>query len=285
MSTRAVGSCVEHHARHLDAGVVGQLQVEDDDLRRRRGEPRDRLASVGRHGHHVVPGRLQVALDRIAPHRVVIDHHHSHHVAPPPQRCVDPRPPPARREVATTSVHQRVAVIAHGHVPQHTRDQARPARPRRPTRPRASPRSSACASRGPWSVGPSRPAARALPGPGAVPAKTSASPRSSQSSSCRTPRPVASSTSVRSASGSSSASTRPGSPPATIHDETVSPARSILGAGRPQRDRAARPAAESAYGIAVALWLEERVGGVDGHDSSRSAMSLFVSPFRGLADP
>ena len=66
----------QHVGGHLDAAGAGDLQVEHDDLRPRRREAGDRLVAVGGDGDDVEPGVLEVALDRVAPHRVVVDDHH-----------------------------------------------------------------------------------------------------------------------------------------------------------------------------------------------------------------
>ena len=71
---------------HLDTGQHRQLQVEDDDLRPGGGRPAYGLTAVTCGRHHVVAGLRQVARDRLAPHRVVVDHHHPRHVVSPPAR-------------------------------------------------------------------------------------------------------------------------------------------------------------------------------------------------------
>ena len=121
----------------------------------------------------------------------------------------------------------------------------------------------AVASRGPWSVS-SHPAIRhGPPGAGVVPAKASARSRSVQDSSCTTPRPVSRSSSVRSASGSSSASTRAGSPAATNHDVTVSPACSaaspaVQSETVPPRRPRSRRTGSSGVGNGWPLWMVTR---------------------------
>ena len=81
------------------------------------------------------------------------------------------------------------------------------------------------------SCGPHSPASNAAslkapPGAGATPANASARSRCRHPRRCTTARPVRCNASARSESGSSSPRIRAGSPPATITDDTVSPARS-----------------------------------------------------------
>ena len=66
----------QHLGGHLDAVGAGDLEVEHDDLRPGRGEPGQRLVTVGGDPDHVEAGGLQVTLDGVAPHRVVVDDHH-----------------------------------------------------------------------------------------------------------------------------------------------------------------------------------------------------------------
>ena len=78
ISTRADGSCRDHLGGHLDAVGRGDLQVEHDHLRAGRGRNRA-SASVPSAATATTskPGLGQVARDRVAPHRVVVDHHHA----------------------------------------------------------------------------------------------------------------------------------------------------------------------------------------------------------------
>jgi hypothetical protein len=84
--------------RHLDPGHVRQLQVEHHDVGPGRPGHPQRLRAIGRRRHHLVPGLGQVPRDRVAPHRVVVDHHdpdrrvlsHAPHPSPRP----GPPPPP-----------------------------------------------------------------------------------------------------------------------------------------------------------------------------------------------
>src|SRR5690606_24875744 len=61
---------------------------------------------------------------------------------------------------------------------------------------------------------------------------------------------------------------------------------SVLGrAGCPQRHRTALAATESAYGVPLALGLEEGVGGVDGHRGTVISHSVPQSPVETSASP
>ncbi len=62
-------------AADLDAGQGGQVEVEHDHLGGAGPGPADRLLAVPGGGHHVEAGVGQVPGDRLAPHRVVVDHH------------------------------------------------------------------------------------------------------------------------------------------------------------------------------------------------------------------
>ena len=185
-------------------------------------EPGQRLVAVRGHADDVEAGRLQVALDRVAPHRVVVDHHH-------PDRLLAHRRPtlvasaagsgragaravPCRRRAARRrrrrSPGRPARVLLR--LQRHGRPGRRVHQPRAPLGPASNVRH------------PERPAGRGR----RTPANASARSRCSQPSSCTTARPVSRSRSARSESGSTSARIRPGSPPATISDDTVSPARS-----------------------------------------------------------
>ena len=67
---------LEHLGGDLDAVGARDLQVQDDDLRPTGREPRQRLVAVGGDADHVEARGREVALDRVSPHRVVVDHHH-----------------------------------------------------------------------------------------------------------------------------------------------------------------------------------------------------------------
>ncbi len=67
---------LQHLRGHLDPVGTGDLEVQHDHLRPRGGEPGQCLVAVGGHGHDVEPGRLEVTLHGVTPHRVVVDHHH-----------------------------------------------------------------------------------------------------------------------------------------------------------------------------------------------------------------
>ena len=63
----------------LDAGQVGQLQVEYHDVGSRgRGHPY-RLPALADGGHHLVALLGELARHTLAPHRVVVDDHHAGH--------------------------------------------------------------------------------------------------------------------------------------------------------------------------------------------------------------
>ena len=61
---------------HLHAVRAGDLEVQHDDLRPAGREARQCLVAVGRDPDDVEARGLQVALHRVPPHRVVVDHHH-----------------------------------------------------------------------------------------------------------------------------------------------------------------------------------------------------------------
>ena len=88
----------------LDAGQVGKVQVEDDDVGAGRRADAQRLAPLARGRHHVVARLGEVAGHGVAPHRVVVHHHHprSRHVgnvrrAGSPRLGHPPRPAQPRR--------------------------------------------------------------------------------------------------------------------------------------------------------------------------------------------
>ena len=254
----------EHLGGDLDPVGAGDLQVEDDDLGSRRGEARQRLGAVGGHAHHVEPGRLEVALHGVAPHRVVVDHHHPDLVARSRSRTHPRRgrpnvrgDAPAGRRCPPTSTcstdggHQRRPADVADLLDPHTGPGVARTRAAAPSR---CPRTPRARTPRPAPARSPRTSPRGRGRPGAAGA--------------RRPARSTASASARSESGSSSASIRAGSPPATISDDTVSPARPS-----PPRSSTATPRRPGARGTGVpdpARSRDRRTGGRRGSSRRRA---------------
>ena len=250
---------------------LGDLQVEHHDLR--AGPPgtgRSPRCPSAATATTSKPGLGQVALDRVAPHRVVVDHHH----------------PASARLAPLAAVPRRAAT---GRLQARRRATYRPrrctqrlARPRR-SRPRsttqvtssdqptvrgrlqrdAGPGATSATSRGPHAVcsnsrHPER-AARRRARPRRTPRPGRGAPTPAA---CTTARPVALQPSRRGRSrGRAAPAPAPGSPAATISDVTVSPARPRSSAAvhsvtaPPRRPRRRRTGSGSGSRNGCPLWI------------------------------
>ena len=117
------GHAVEHR----------QAQVEDDHVGPRGGHPTQGLLPVARAAHHLEARRPQVALERLAPDRVVVDDHHPQRPPGLLGHRVPPRARPGYDELDLGALTRR-AVHAHGPAdvgepPAHRRLHAQPALP------------------------------------------------------------------------------------------------------------------------------------------------------------